>query len=645
MGSIRSAVLIAGGQGTRIRSISGDRIPKALVPVAGKPIVFWQMENLARYGVERIAVMAGHLAEHLMDKLPDRAEALGIELEFFVEEFPLGTAGNLPSAREFLGGDPFFVVYADVVFDLDFERLANFHIYNRADATIVCHPNDHPHESDLLRVDSSWQVLEILPRKNRPKGWYRNLVPSAIYVLSDTVFEHIEPNTKQDFIKDVFPKMISGTCRVMAYNTPEYLRDMGTPERYASADEHIRSGRVAAMNFSRRRAAIFFDRDGVLNVEPKGNGVISVEQLELLPGAAKAVRRVNESGRLAIVATNQPQIAKGFITFEDLEQIHAKLETLLGFEGAWLDRIYFCPHHPERGFEGEVEELKIDCECRKPKPGLLLEAAQYLPIDMSKSAMIGDSWRDAGAARAAGVRFYGVRTGFGCEGCVGEYLPDMVFDSVYDAIDFLLSDDPIAEVLVSEICEIAQKREKDEVLMIGICGVARSGKSSLSHRAELMIEERGIPVLRVQLDQWILPESERNFDDPPEVINRVRKYREIFSALRNGESVVAPGYDSKTREKGKPVIFNPAGKKVIIFDGLFACHSSVRDLIDLSVYVDSNYETIRKRFMKFYEWKGLPEEERERLFVKRTQVEWPAIHMQTMKADLVLKRGFSEKEK
>jgi len=637
LGLIGSAVLIAGGKGTRIRSISGDRIPKALVPVAGKPIVFWQMELLARYGINKLAVMAGHLAEHLVEKLLPKASSLGMQIEFFVEQELLGTAGNLPSARDYLGSEPYFAVYGDVVFDLDMERLARFHIENCADATIVCHPNDHPHESDLLAVDDAGLILEIMPARGRKRGWYRNLVPSSVYVLSSTVFDFIFRDTKQDLIKQVFPEMINAGKRVMAYNTPEYLRDMGTPKRYASADEHIRTGRVSAMNYSNNRPAVFFDRDGVLNVEPLGQGVVSPDQLELFSWSPKAVKMVNESGRLAVVVTNQPQIAKNLLSFSELDKIHAKLETMLGFKGAWLDRIYFCPHHPERGFEGEVPELKIDCGCRKPKPGLLLRAAEELPIDMKKSVMIGDSWRDAGAARAAGIRFYGVRTGFGGEGCVGELLPDMMFDSVIDAVDFILSSDPMAEVLVSDICKVV-KSGGDDKLLIGVCGIARSGKSTLSHRLEIMLEDRGIPVLRVHLDQWILPRSKRKFDDPPEVVNRVGRYREVFSALKSGNPVIAPGYDTKTREHGKPVKFDPRGKKVIIFDGLFACHGSVKDLIDLSVYVDSTEEEVRRRFMRFYEWKGLPKEERERLFTKRTKEEWPAIHLQRIHADVLLER-------
>jgi histidinol-phosphate phosphatase family protein len=263
-------------------------------------------------------------------------------------------------------------------------------------------------------------------------GIYRNLVPAAIYVLSPVVLDNID-DTKQDFVRDLLPRMIAQGAAVHAYNTPEYLRDTGTPERYAMVEKDIRSGLVAKMNLSYQRPAIFFDRDGVLNPEIDGMGLTHLDQMELLPNAAKAVHRVNKAGWLAVLTTNQPQVAKGFVTFQELDAIHAKLETLLGYERAKLDRIYFCPHHPEKGFEGEIPELKRDCVCRKPKSGMIARAAAELSIDLAASCVIGDTWRDVGAARSAGVSAYGVRTGVGCQDCGDKYQPDRVFADVLDA--------------------------------------------------------------------------------------------------------------------------------------------------------------------------------------------------------------------
>ncbi len=149
------------------------------------------------------------------------------------------------------------------------------------------------------------------------------------------------------------------------------------------------------------RPAIFLDRDGTLNFDY--GWITSPAKIELLPGAGEAVRAINNTDYLAVLVTNQPVIARGEVTFEELDQIHQTLTSLLAQEGARLDAIYYCPHHPHAGVAGERAEYKIQCHCRKPAPGLLEEAARDLNIDVSRSWMVGDSERDLGAAAAFGI--------------------------------------------------------------------------------------------------------------------------------------------------------------------------------------------------------------------------------------------------
>ena len=167
-------------------------------------------------------------------------------------------------------------------------------------------------------------------------------------------------------------------------------------------DPELRDFLSFVRNLSRPQKAFFLDRDGTLN---RSAGFLKdIDDMELLPGAAEAVRRINESGYLAVVMTNQPQIARGELDFPDLRLIHDKMETLLGREGAYVDAIYFCPHHPDAGFPGERPAYKKACHCRKPGTGLFLQAAADFRIDISSSYMIGDSWRDEEAGRNAGCK-------------------------------------------------------------------------------------------------------------------------------------------------------------------------------------------------------------------------------------------------
>ena len=176
---------------------------------------------------------------------------------------------------------------------------------------------------------------------------------------------------------------------------------MGTPDRYEKVCQDVVTGKVARLNKRYARAAVFLDRDGVINKEVKF--LHKPEQLELIPGAADAIRLINQKGYLAIVVTNQPVIARNMCSIEELETIHATLETMLGKEHAYLDAIYYCPHHPDGGYPEERKEYKIVCNCRKPKPGMILQAARDWNIDLSQSYMIGDSENDVKAGINAGV--------------------------------------------------------------------------------------------------------------------------------------------------------------------------------------------------------------------------------------------------
>jgi D-glycero-D-manno-heptose 1,7-bisphosphate phosphatase len=153
------------------------------------------------------------------------------------------------------------------------------------------------------------------------------------------------------------------------------------------------------------KKAIFLDRDGTINEwTPEIDCIKSPEQLKLLPGAGEAISLINGSDFLPIIITNQPGIAKGFLTEEDLSEIHQALKRELAKKHAYVTDIFYCPHHPEKGWEGEVPSLKIDCDCRKPKPGLIFLACEKYGIDPTQSYMVGDQQKDIDAGISAGCK-------------------------------------------------------------------------------------------------------------------------------------------------------------------------------------------------------------------------------------------------
>jgi D-glycero-D-manno-heptose 1,7-bisphosphate phosphatase len=395
-------VIMAGGRGTRIAEIAGH-IPKPMISLWGKPVLEYQIDCLKRCGLTDIIIVTGHLGSIIRDYFGDGGN-FGCRIDYFHEEEPLGTAGALFHILPALSED-FLLLNGDTVFDFDFSRFIRFHREKKAAATIAVHPNSHPFDSALITPDPSGRIISWL-NKEEPRRYCKNLVNSGIHLLNRELSglgakNSSGPSGKVDLDREIL-KPLAASGRIYAYKTPEYIKDMGTPERYAEVKNDIESGLVRAKNLSLPQKAVFLDRDGTLN---KIKGFIKkAEDLELLPGAAEAVRGINSSGYLAIVITNQPVIARGEASLEDLEEIHNKLETDLGREGAYLDDIFFCPHHPDKGFPGERPEYKTVCECRKPKPGLFFQAAEKYHIDLSRSYMAGDDRKDVEAALAAGCR-------------------------------------------------------------------------------------------------------------------------------------------------------------------------------------------------------------------------------------------------
>jgi D-glycero-D-manno-heptose 1,7-bisphosphate phosphatase len=155
------------------------------------------------------------------------------------------------------------------------------------------------------------------------------------------------------------------------------------------------------------KPAMFLDRDGVVIEDT--NYVRSIDKVRLIPGSAEAIAALNRAGWTVAIATNQAGIARGLFSFETVNEIHEHLVELLRVYGAHVDGFYFCPHHPA----GEVKEYRCECECRKPKPGMLLKAANELGIDLTRSWMIGDRISDLEAGSAVGCKTVLVRTGYG----------------------------------------------------------------------------------------------------------------------------------------------------------------------------------------------------------------------------------------
>lgn len=401
---------MAGGRGTRIAELFPD-IPKPLIPVDGMPILEREIRSLASQGFTDLILTVGYLAEKIMSYFGDGRQ-LGVKIGYFVEETPLGNAGALFRLRDKIGTEPFFLLNADAAFDVDFSRMFDFHKKHGGLVTLFTHPNSHPYDSGLIIADENGNVEKWLSKEDERPQWYSNRVNAGLHVIDPKVLElsleNLEidvetgyPKGKVDLDRQIL-KPLCGTGKMFCYDSPEYVKDMGTPERFHQVELDFKNGVVQAKNLHNKQKAIFLDRDGTIN---KYVGFLrNIDDFELIEGASEAIKQINQSGYLAIVVTNQPVIARGEVSWDELNEIHKKMETILGKDGAYIDGLYICPHHPDKGFEGERPEYKFECDCRKPKPGLLLLAAKDFNIDLSESYMIGDSERDVEAGNTAGCK-------------------------------------------------------------------------------------------------------------------------------------------------------------------------------------------------------------------------------------------------
>lgn len=428
------AVIMAGGKGSRLRTLTRDKLPKPLVPVCGKPILQWQIECLRRSGIRDICIVTGYLGEKIHEMFGDGSR-LGVNITYFDEKTPLGTAGALPFLKPFIGDESFLLVFGDCIFDVDIERMISFHKQRASIITIFVHPNSHPKDSDLIILDENGCVTDFVSKSAPREKWFENMVNAGLYILPGSICSELPAGIPWDLERDyLFHKIPLG--KVWGYRSTEYIKDAGTPERILQITADIKAGIVASRNLKNRQKCIFLDRDGTINIDK--SLIHHTEDFELLPNVADAIKKINRSGYLAVVVTNQSVVARGLCTMEMVDEIHRKMQTLLGEEGAYLDAVYYCPHHPDKGFPEENPAYKMFCSCRKPEIGMLVKAAEQFNISLKSSWIVGDTTRDIMTGKNAGLKTILVQTGKSGHDGNFDVKPDAVCGNLSCSIDYIL---------------------------------------------------------------------------------------------------------------------------------------------------------------------------------------------------------------
>ena len=261
-------VIMAGGRGTRIASIAQD-VPKPMIKIKEKPILEYEIESIRDQGFRDIIITVGYLGNVIMDYFkegngisPATGKPFGVNIQYFVEDVPLGNAGALFKLREELKED-FFLVNADSLFEVDLNRMLNFHKKCGALVTILTHPNNHPYDSGLIITNSNHSVYKWISKEEEHPQYYKNRVNAGMHIVSAKLLDQTINTQKIDLDRQLL-KPLAGTEKMYAYDSSEYIFDMGTPERFSKVCKDFESGIVQKRTLQNKQKAIFLDRDGTI---------------------------------------------------------------------------------------------------------------------------------------------------------------------------------------------------------------------------------------------------------------------------------------------------------------------------------------------------------------------------------------------
>ncbi len=380
------AIILAGGMGTRLKPCV-ENLPKPLAPIDGKPFLRYLLDYLYVNGVHRAIISTGYKAETVEEFIGKSHR--GMTVEYCREDSPLGTGGAIKKALGMCREKFAVVINGDTYFDVNLHEMKKFHNASECRISLAAKWIENAENSGLLQHENG-----ILCGFHEKGIMSAGLINGGIYFIEKNALDGIGEE-KFSFEKHILE---SNYCPVAVYESNGYFIDIGIPENYRKAE------REKEKLFSRRtRKAVFLDRDGTINYDT--GHLYRTEDFQFIENADKAISEIKSKGYLAIVITNQAGIAKGLYTAEDADTLHSYIDFLLYKNcGVTADAYYYCPHHPE----AVVGELRKECPCRKPNPGLILKAVSDfsdigIEIDLENSFTVGNRASDILAGINAGT--------------------------------------------------------------------------------------------------------------------------------------------------------------------------------------------------------------------------------------------------
>ena len=394
------------------------------------------------------------------------------------------------------------------------------------------------------------------------------------------------------------------------------------------------NNRTERLSSFSEKQAIFLDRDGVINQE--AGYITKPDELKIIKGVPEGIKKINDVGSLAIVITNQSVIARGDCTEKELKNIHSRLERLLGKESAYVDAIYYCPHHPEFGQERKFRELKPGCSCRKPEPGLLKKAAKDMNISLKDSWLIGDTTTDILTAKRMGIKNILLRTGHAGQDHKYNVKPDYIFLGLNEAVDWILKEH---EQTKSRAKKYINKVVGKKIIFIG--GLARTGKSTWGQLIKELLVENNISASLINLDGWLLDEGKckktgdflQRFD--------MDAIGNLLKKLDNQKRSLALDVPILKRSSGnqmeRSIRHNIEPTTTVIIEGVPALYYENRHIKKcFNFYMECEEKTRKDRMMQDYCWKNIVGSEFESLYNSHKLDEKPIIETSIKNANAII---------
>lgn len=387
-------VVLAGGVGSR--SLDPE-IPKILQSITSElRHIDLLIDTLTkRAGHTKVTLLLGYKADSVISYTEKRVTKLrNLSAKYVIDaKEQLGTAGALLNSLDEFDSENLICILGDIATNIDFDDLAEKWLRSGTDFFVVVHPTLHPEDSDIVNIENGKIKSLSLKSDSRPKFRTSTLGMAGIYGFKKSILKQVSKSTR-DISNDLIPTLLNSHSG-LAINSSYYIKDIGTPGRLF----HFRNDFIGG-SYTRRggakRSAIFLDRDGTL-FEDKPNGRILLDDIDL--EIAQSIARANELGVPVFQVSNQPQIAKGFISESNVQNIESRINLILSKNHAFIDDFRHCPHYPTGGFVGEITYLKKACDCRKPNIGMFLDLANTHNLDLTKCVLIGDSDVDRESAK------------------------------------------------------------------------------------------------------------------------------------------------------------------------------------------------------------------------------------------------------